>query len=285
MTSIFDWHVNLLPDWARVPAPALDLTTETASMRKAFSHKDASNLNAACSVDHILREMDRSQISRALVFSYQWQSFDRCESANYVVANAVQKYPNRFLGLAVCQPRDARAAKAVERWLQIPGMIGVKMKPKWGGFSLADAKIVGPICELLSARSAILLTHTSQNFHSSEGDSVSDLVRLLRNFPKLTVVAAHLGGFIDVYRLYQPIRSLMKNLYFDISLPSNLAWLPYLMRLGDPEKYLFATDFPYIGFDEMLSRINSELGLSEREIRMLCYENSGRLLSSVNGAL
>lgn len=66
-----------------------------------------------------------------------------------------------------------------------PGVIGVKMKPRWGDFSVADTRLLGPICETLTARNRILLTQISQLFHTPTGDQVGYLVRLLRAFPKL----------------------------------------------------------------------------------------------------
>ena len=137
---------------------------------------------------------------------------------------------------------------------------------------------MGPICETLVSRGAILLTHISQNFHHSEGDNVADLITLLENFPELTVVAAHLGGFLGVYEVHEPIACKFQNLYVDVSLPKSIAWLPHLMRLGDRERYVYGTDFPFSEFDEIRDLMVREGGLTDAECRLICEDNPRKLL-------
>lgn len=279
--GIIDVHANLLPDWDWENVQDW-FAEESASLRRAFSHPKAQMLNRQANVDHLLGEMDRCGISRAICFSYQWNSAARCDAATQNIAEIMASHADRLRGLAVVQPREADAALRLEGWLDMPGMIGLKVKPKWGGFSLADLSVMGPICEVLTARRGVLLTHISQNFQASEGDNLCDLVTLIKSFPDLKVVAAHMGAFADVYAMYDPVGRLFKNVRFDISLPANLAWLPHLMRLGARERYLFATDFPYISFDEMIAALD-KVGLSEDEMDDLLCKNAEAFMTDIQG--
>lgn len=276
-----DWHVNMLPDWARSAPNEAALHDETDTIRRqAWTPSDLATINPRTSPQVILAEMDAHRIDSSLVFSYQWLSADRCRNCNNYVVEQVRTYKGRFFGLVVVQPRDPRSLDDLEKFLNEPGIIGVKMKPKWGGFSLADVKLIGPIAEMLISRNRILLTHVSQSFHRSEGDSVCDLFALVTAFPKLMIVAAHLGGFIGVYECYEPVARRLENLYVDISLPKNLTWLPQLMRYGKPWRYLYATDFPYMEFGEM-DRALTQIGLTDEEHEMVTRRNGAMLLERI----
>jgi predicted TIM-barrel fold metal-dependent hydrolase len=276
-----DVHVNLLPPWARGAIDSVDLTGETDSLRRAYSHPHVPRIHARCNADSIIEAMDSAGIDHAICFSYQWQDADRCTRANAYVAAKVRAHSDRLSGLAVVQPRSPAAPFELERMLEQPGILGLKMKPRWGGFSLADVALLGPLMEILASRQALLLTHVAQNFHNSEGDNLSDLLTLLKAFPNVIVVAAHMAAFAGVYACYEAVGQYFKNLYIDISLPANLLWLPSLMRLDDSTRYLYATDFPYMDFNELDASL-AALELDPDFLQRLCEDNPRRLLSIID---
>jgi predicted TIM-barrel fold metal-dependent hydrolase len=269
--------VNLLPEWARGTFDEVDLEGESDSVRRAYGHHRAAEITRAATTESVLNAMDVAGVTKALCFSHQWLDQERCRSANDYVAKALAENPTRMLGLAVVQPRSPDAATELSKRMDTPGFVGLKTKPKWGGFGLSETALLGPLCEVLESRNGFLLTHVSQNFHRSSGDNLGDLLALLRDFPNLTVVAAHLAGFVGVYECYEPVRRNLENLFIDISLPDNLEWLPHLMRNGDATRYIYGTDFPYIDFADFDRRLGS-VGLTDREMEMLCVENPRRLL-------
>jgi predicted TIM-barrel fold metal-dependent hydrolase len=277
--KLIDFHVNLLPPWLR-SATAEELGDETENLKNNFNIAKTRALHRTSDVHDLLAEMERAGAGRAVVFCYQLQNAERCRQANRYVIDQVAKYPDRFLGLAVCQPRSPHCLDGLQADLAHAGMIGVKMKPRWGGFSLSDTRLLGPICEMLIARNLILLTHITQSFHQPTGDQIADLMVLLRNFPRLKVVAAHMGAFVDIYDCHPPIRSLMENLWIDTSLPNSLAWLPALMRNGRRERYLFASDYPYSSMAELADR-TLQSGLTSQEADAVLAGNARCLLQSI----
>jgi len=273
-----DVHVNLLPPFARQPDAGSRLDGETESMRRAFAHPDAPRLHQLCNADDIIREMDNAGIDTAVCFSYQWADEERCVEANAEMVRAISQSDERLKGLAVVQPHSANAPDMLEKAMSNPGVLGLKLKPKWGAFSLADAAVLGPLVEIIQARKGFVLAHITQNFHVSEGDNLAELYSFLKNFPDVNIVAAHLGAFIGVYECYEPFERLMGRLYIDISLPANLMWLPHLMRLGNPHRYLFGSDFPYLGMQDLDNRLES-IGLTEAELALLRGGNAARLFA------
>lgn len=275
-----DFHVNLLPEFALENVSSAAISDESAHLKHCFDLPITAELNRLCTASHIIAAMDEANVQRSVVFSYQWKNPLRCNLANATVAAALRSYPRRLLGLAVVQPRDSESLGCLESWLDVSGMIGVKMKPRWGDFSLSDLSVMGPLCETLIAKGKILLTHISQGFHAPTGDQISDLVTLLRAFPQLKVVAAHLGGFIGVYECYKPMQRVFDNLYIDVSLPANLLWLPHLMRLGDSNRYLYATDWPYSTYADFDSWLAAS-GLTDNELEQVMSANPLALLQDL----
>lgn len=249
---LIDWHVHLLPPQLRGSLPPELLRHETEHLRSAYRHPRVDEITKRASEDAIFEMMTSSGVDISVCFGHQWRAPELCEENNRYVVDTVAKSDGRLRGLVVGQPRDPGSLERIDEHLSRPGILGVKVKPKWGGFSLADARTLAPLVEIIQAHDAILLTHVTQAFHPSAGDSVSDLIAMLRAFPSLRVVAAHLGGFVDVYRCHPPIGSLLDNLWIDVSLPSNIEWLPELMSRGAGSRYLYATDFPYAEADQFL---------------------------------
>jgi uncharacterized protein len=276
---IIDFHVNLLPEWSR-SSFACDLTGETDNLRRNFENPKTKEIHQLADASSIIAAMDRSNVDRAICLPYQFQDSNRCRDASSFLVQEIAKHQGRLYGLVVVQPRDPGSLDDLEAALSNPQIVGLKVKPRWGGFSLSDIAVLGPLCEILTQKNRILMTHLTQSFHPSTGDQLADLLNLLRSFPHLKVVAAHLGGFAGVYECYEPVCRHFDNLFIDISLPQSLAWLPHLMRLGNPNRYLFATDYPYTDFDWMVQRLD-EIGLTASEREAVLGANAARLLSSL----
>lgn len=275
----FDVHVNLLPPHLRREGDWSYLQNENDTFKRAMRHPRVPEIHACAKPSALLSSMDSAGIDCSVCFSYQQTDAESCRIASEYIAGVVEEHYPRLLGLAVCQPNDPSTIDWLEPLMSKRGMAGVKMKPKWGNYSLSDSRLLGPIIETVQGRGGFILTHISQSFHQSQGDSVCNLVDFLKSFPDVTVVAAHLAGFIGVYESYEPIGKHLKNLFVDISLPSNLHWLPHLMRESKAIRYLYATDYPYLAFDQ-LDRALDQYGLTPKEFETLNSENPMALLGS-----
>jgi hypothetical protein len=113
---------------------------------------------------------------------------------------------------------------------------------------------------------------------NQDSSSPLRLKHILERFPKLVVIAAHLGG----YQMWdESLKYLVGgNLYMDTS--SSLAFLKpekavEIIRKHGIEKILFGTDFPMWGHLEELNRFMA-LDLTESEKRVILYDNAAKLL-------
>ena len=275
MNSAIDIHVNILPPFAREFIPE-DLSTESDALRRAYFLAGASKYHERCSPDSILQDMADANVRSGLCFSYNWKSMDLCRMCNDYTMDMVEQYQGRLYGLAVVQPRDTAACDELNRCMEKKGMLGLKIKPRWCGVSLSDQRLLGPLCEVLREKGGMLLTHVSQNFMRGTGDSLFDLVEFLKFAPDIPVVAAHMGAFIEMYNRHPPVARVMENLFIDVSLHDNLHWLPCLMRTGNPDRYIYGTDYPYLDYDLLDAKLRG-LELTDAEMERLCVENPKRL--------
>lgn len=274
-----DIHINILPPSAREFNPK-DLLGESAYLRQAYFLPESNYYHKRCCPEYIIKSMLKANVEKGLCFSYNWKSMDLCILCNDYTVNIVKKHSGKLYGLAVVQPNDINAPDELERCMEEKGMLGLKTKPKWAEFSLADQRLMGPLCEVLRKKEGMLLTHVSQNFMKDTGDGLWDLLEFLKFAPDIPVVAAHMGAFIEMYNFHPPVAKVMENLFVDISLHNNLNWLPCLMRTGNPYRYIYGTDYPYLEYEGLDLKL-SEVGLTDHEIELLCVENPRRFAQRV----
>lgn len=101
---------------------------------------------------------------------------------NELVAAAIDKYPDRFLGWAAINPTIPESVKEVESFLNMPGVIGVKAHPFMHQYSIKALDSIAAVCQ---AKNIPILIHLS-----SETDSYKYLPQ---HYPDLKIIYAHAG--------------------------------------------------------------------------------------------
>lgn len=101
---------------------------------------------------------------------------------NDLVATAIERFPDRFLGWVAVNPLIPVSVEDIEVYLNKPGFIGVKAHPFMHEYSIKALDPVAAICE---SKGIPMIIHLS-----SEPDSYKYLPE---NYPKLKVIYAHAG--------------------------------------------------------------------------------------------
>lgn len=238
--------------------------------------------------------------------------------ANDVLAQACKKHPARFAGLAAVAPQDPKtAAKELERAMGL-GLKGAIINSHTFGEYLDQEKFF-PLLEAAEALDAPIYLHPQvpppkmiEPFLDAGldgaiyGFGVETGLHLLRmivtgvfdRFPKLTVVAGHLGEALPfwMYRLdymhragvvakryarMQPTQGkvsdyLRRNIYVTTS---GFAWEPAIKFCQDvlgPDRVLYAMDYPYQhDVAEVIATDN--LAISDEVKKMLFQTNAERV--------
>lgn len=161
----------------------------------------------------------------------------------------------------------------IDRGVNEYGMTGIKLEC---GCVCVDPRY-RPIMEKAAALSVPILQHTWYKATGCiPGESIpSDVARLAREFPEVTIVMAHLGG--DWQRGVKAVRDL-PNVLVDIcgSIVDCGMIEEAVLSLG-AERVLFGTDLPDIGFWTNFGKVEGA-EITPEEKHLILYENAKRLL-------
>lgn len=154
------------------------------------------------------------------------------------------------------------------------GLKGIKLHPEFQEFDIDDPKAMR-IYEAIEGKLPVLI-HMGDMFKDSSRPK--RLAKVLDNFPKLVVIAAHLGG----YSMWDEAEQYLigRNLYLDTS--SSLFFISpekaaQIIRKHGVDKVLFGTDYPMWDHKEELDRFYN-IGLEQWENDMILRGNALKLL-------
>jgi uncharacterized protein len=174
--------------------------------------------------------------------------------------------------------------KAAEvRRLRENGIKGIKLHPMMNHFYPDDPRMF-PVYEEM-ADDMVLEIHSGSLPHTGCGDTVYSppqrIMNVVRQFPRLKVMALHLGGF---YMLDEAERELIgrDNVFIDTTWPPSLKevaaqTLSAIINKHGPDKVCFGTDFP------LASQVNDaryllEMPISSRDQERILGENARELI-------
>ncbi len=149
----------------------------------------------------------------------------------------------------------------------------MKLHPDFQKFD-ADSPEAFRIYEAIEGEMPLLI-HCGDNRY--EYSAPQKIFNIHKNFPKLKLHAAHLGGY-QRWKEAEECFTDYENVAFDIS--SSMAFLSKedtrrIINKYGVENCFFGSDFPMWSHEEELERF-LELGFSEQENRMILSENFKR---------
>ena len=200
-----------------------------------------------------------------------------------VVADAVQKYPDRFYGLAGIDPTQGmQGVREFERSVREYGFIGAHGYPHW--FDLAPDHprwypFYAKCCELdvpIQLQVGQSLNYTPEQRLPSVGRPIT-LDAVACDLPELKLIGIHVGiPWTD-----EMIAMAWKhaNVYIGCDAHSPKYWpqsfVHYINTFGK-DKVIFGTDYPVLDFERTRREIE-DLGLREDSKRRLYRDNAVRL--------
>ena len=161
-----------------------------------------------------------------------------------------------------------------ERLLAL-GVKGIKMHPDSQRFAIDDPRLF-PMYEAVSGRIPVMLHMGDQRYDYSHP---MRLRRLLELFPKLDVIAAHLGG----YSMPETAREFLQDKSCVMDISSSARFLEpgvaeKYINLYGAERIAFGSDYPM--FDP-LEEVNGflKLKLTDEQKEQIAYKTAERILN------
>jgi len=220
-------------------------------------------------LEDYIQNMERFGVEKLKIHSYGYYP-NTCKELNDIMALLCEEYPEKLVGFAtapLAYPEEA--AEELDRAVKDLGLKGLKMYPKWQGVTL-DADKLKPVYQKASELGIPILTHSESYIHCYTGyglkevdDTACNIGRLffsgiLKDFPNLKIIAAHLGGgivfFRDSFWLRKPeFQRVFNQLYYDIA-PAEFyseRTLRMAIEMVGPDRIMFGTDYPLFGLESV----------------------------------
>ena len=262
LPPVFDCHVHLYPDGLAPKA--------VSALAQRFGNPPAFDGTVA----GLTADLARSGIRGALNLPVATRP-DQVASINAWAA-AINHGPVR--SLATIHP-DTSDIPATLDAIQAAGFRGVKLHPEYQAFTLDDPRMQ-PVWRGCAERGLFVFLHAGGErvFTPPFRTTPRALAALLAAHPRLTVVAAHLGGF----QMWDEAEAALigRPLYLDLS--HTLFWmsdaqLVRMVRRHGASRILFGSDAPWQSPDAVL-RAFLALPFTVRQQRQILWDNAAGLL-------
>ena len=200
------------------------------------------------------------------------------DHVNQYLAKACKDYTTeKFKMLAFgCVHQDCPDMPALVDEVEALGLKGFKIHPDIQGVNIDDKRLM-PLYEAIEGRMPIYF-HIGDDRDEYQFSATERLIRIKKQFPKLTVVAAHLGGYRAWDKSYKLAE--LDGVWFD---SSSALWAitpeyatNVIHELGT-DRVMFGTDYPVAYATSELERFFA-LGLNEQERKAILYDNAANFL-------
>lgn len=258
--QIIDIHTHIYPD--KIAQKATDSVRD-------FYQVEGSGMDGT--VDLLLRQGAKAGISRYVVLPVS-NTPGRVRSINSFILEQTQLH-NCFVGFGTVHAAMEHLSEEVD-WILSNGLRGIKMHPDSQRFPIDDLRLF-PVYDAIQGKIPVLLHMGDARYNYSHPVRLRHILSL---FPRLQVIAAHLGG----YSMYQTAQELLwdTDCVFDIS--SALMFLEqseaerYMHHYG-AERLAFGSDYPLWNPVTEVKRFQ-QLHLTDSEFEQIAHKTAERIL-------
>jgi uncharacterized protein len=259
---VIDIHVHVFPD--AVAAKAMPVMARNANVTPVFDG----------TVSGLLAAMDRGGVETSCIQPVATKPESVASMNDWAASTASA----RIAPFGAMHPALADPAAEMARMVAL-GLHGFKLHPEFQAFHPDDERL-RPIYEAAIEHGMAVFFHAGLDLAiPTEHSDPSRFARVLDDFPDLTVILAHMGG----WRQWDAVPAALcgRNVFLETSYT-----LPYvgpaafvdLVRAHGADKVVFGSDGPWaeVGGDV---RAVSSLGLDEDELQAILWRNAAELLA------
>jgi predicted TIM-barrel fold metal-dependent hydrolase len=261
MAQVIDCHAHIFP--ARIALRAAESIGAFYDIKMRYDG----------TLDTLLDIGQRACIDKYVIHSVA-TSPSQVEQINNFIAATVREQPGMLIGFATLHPDTERIGDELDRAIGL-GLKGIKLHPDFQKFNLDD-RAAYKIYEAAEGRVPIL-THTGDYRHSYSHPS--RVPKILKDFPGLQMICAHLGGWSQWDEARQYLKG--ENVWVDTSssfFALANAELEKLIGVFGEDRVVFGSDYPMWDPGSELERFHT-LDLSDDVKEKILYRNLTELLS------
>lgn len=258
--KIIDFHNHIFPN---------KIASKVVNQLGSYYHYE---IQGTAQIDNLLNLSHDAGMYKLVVHSTATK-VEQVEYVNTYLGSVVAEQKGYFIGFGTLHPDFENIESELDR-LETLGLKGLKFHPDFQHFEI-DCDKMFQIYDIVGSRFPILMHVGDETYDFS---SPKRMRRALDNFPNVTFIAAHFGGYSRWDEAYEYLAG--QHLYFDTS--SSLDKLSdqdamKIIRKHGVEKMLYGSDYPIITHQNCLNRF-LQLPLTEEEKDMVLYKNAANLL-------
>jgi predicted TIM-barrel fold metal-dependent hydrolase len=203
---------------------AIDVHTHLASQLLADLFTGGSE--PAATAEDLIAHLDEANVQKAVVLSPGYMGLpddSNMAPENDYVAAEVGKYPDRLIGFCGINPLYDSAVSEIDRCLDLPGMVGVKLHLPGSGVDLSNEDHVAALSAVFDKaqeRNAPVAIHVGLGWAGLPlvGKDLANLGDIIESHPDVRVMHAHCAGNMDDENIELWIRGgLAETAYVDVS--------------------------------------------------------------------
>ena len=269
MRDRIDFHVHCFPD-ALAPR-AMEVLSANAAPFGIMPHTDGTAAGA-------LAVLAKAGVGAGHICNIATNSRQEKKVNDFALSLAASDQP--LFAAGSVHPDSGIKEIEIDR-LYGGGIRGIKIHPDYTGVEITDPRY-GEIFSLCEEREMYVVTHAGfdpvspRRIHAT----ADGLLSVVRAHPKLTLIAAHMGGPSQLGEVREKLTGT--GIYFDTSLsstrPDEREELISLIRDHGPDRFLFGTDTPWSDPSEEV-RFLMTSGLPGEALEKIFYKNAARLLN------
>ena len=206
-------------------------------------------LESNISTERILNNMDHAGVTKSVIYSVTYNDYS--SGANEEVLEAIEKYPDRFIGFVRLNPNSDNSKKIFSNCVENLGFKGLRLRTSHDQIDLGSHKV-----------KEIFNMATDYNIPiavDGERDK-SNLLQLIKDYPKIPIILTHLGSFDNWdwknTTYYADLLKKVENFYLASCFIIIQAFLVDAIE-NAPEKVLYGSDSTTLPPSMELKRIET----------------------------
>ena len=291
---VWDAHVHLFPEeiynnWEKYAA--------RDEWFRVLTKKPADGIGteeAWASVPEALACADEAGIYGLAMQGWYWNDTGLMVMHNDYMAEAIKSHPERLVAFASINPTFGEQAIAeIERCAAL-GFAGIgELGPGGNGYDFNNPAFLA-VLECAEHYNLPVCIHCGEPvghmYPGRDCTSLAPLPDVARQFPKLKLILAHLGGGLPFYAMNPKIGRALDNVYYDTAanpLLYRIHSIKAVMDMVGPDRLLYGSDFPLLlypsrkremDFSLFMADIRENAGLSQEQADILLSDNFRNLL-------
>jgi len=263
---IIDIHTHVWPD---AVAPAAIASLERMGTLSAFYDG---------TVDGLLRAMTETGVAQSVIQPVATKPGQVRGINTWAAALQTTEAAGRIVPFGAMHPGIDNPAEEIARMASL-GLRGLKLHPEHQDFTPDEPRMT-PIYEAAIAHNMTVFFHAgADELHDTVRGTPASFATMLKRFPGMRVVLAHLGGF----RVWNDVAEMLvgSDVYLDTAY--TLGHLPdadfcEIVHAHGPERVLFGSDGPWTDAAAEIAWLR-RLPLAPRVVDAILGGNAERLLA------